>query len=70
MKNVKVSYVAADFRPAFVFDDVKGIAMTTVTIPAAIEMPIILFNNTTGIDTKNLVLPVAETKAILNTNYK
>ena len=30
MKNVKVSYVAADFRPAFVFDDVKGIAMTTL----------------------------------------
>ncbi len=70
MKNVKVSYVEADFRPAFVFDDVKGIELMDVTIPAAIEMPVILFNNTTGIATKNLKLPVAEIKAILNTNYR
>lgn len=31
-----------DFCPAFVFDDVTEIEMTGVTIPAAIEMPVIL----------------------------
>jgi hypothetical protein len=70
LKNVQISYVEDDFRPAFVFDDVKGIDMTDVTIPAAIEMPVILFNNTTAITKKNLKIPVSEEKGIMKTSYK
>jgi len=70
MKNVTMKYIENDFRPAFVFDDVKGIDMTDVTIPAATEMPVILFNNTTGIETKNLKIPVSEEKGIMKSNYR
>jgi hypothetical protein len=70
MKNVRVSYVEDDFRPAFVFDDVKGIEMSDVTIPKAKELPVILFNNTTGILTKNLKMAVSEEKGILKSDFK
>jgi hypothetical protein len=70
MRNVRVSYVEDDFRPAFVFDDVKGIELSDVTIPKAKELPVILFNNTTGIITKNLKMAVSEEKGILKSDYK
>ncbi|MEP6746881.1 MAG: glycosyl hydrolase family 28 protein [Bacteroidota bacterium] len=68
--NVKLSYVEDDFRPAMVLDDVKGIDLDGVHIASAKEMPVIQFNNTTGITTKNLVMPVSDDKGILKTNYK
>jgi hypothetical protein len=70
MRNIRVSYVEDDFRPAFVFDDVKGIEMSDVTIPKAKELPVVLFNNTTGIVTKNLKMAVSDEKGILKSNFK
>jgi hypothetical protein len=70
MKNVTVKYVQDDFRPAFVFDDVKGVDMDGVDIPTAKDMPIILFNNSSGIEMKNLKMPVTEAKGILKTDFK
>jgi hypothetical protein len=70
IKNFKVSYKEDDFRPAFVFDDVKGIDLTDVKIASAKDMPVILLNNATGITTKNLVMPVPESQGILKTNNK
>ncbi len=70
MKNVKVSYMEDDFRPAFVFDDVKGIEMSDIFIPKAKECPVILFNNTSEIITNNLNMPVSEEKGIQKSNFK
>jgi len=70
MKNVRVSYIEDDFRPAFVFDDVKGIEMTDVTIPKAKELPVVLFNNTTNIITKKLNMLVSEAAGIQKSNFK
>ena len=70
MKNVKVFYLEDDFRPALVFDDVKGVALENFTVPKAIELPVALFNNTTGIALKNLKFPVSEEKGVMITNYK
>lgn len=70
MKNVKVNYLKDDFRPALIFDDVKGIALTDVDIATAKEMPVVLFNNTTDIALENLKMPVSEEKGIQKTNYK
>jgi hypothetical protein len=70
IKNFKVSYKEDDFRPAFVFDDVKAIDLTDVHIASAKDMPVILLNNATGITTKNLVMPVPEEKGIMKTNNK
>lgn len=65
MINIKINYREADFRPALVMDDVKNIDMEGISIPAAIEMPVILLNNTSGVSFKNLKLPVSEEKGIL-----
>ena len=70
MKNVILRYVEADFRPALVFDDVKNISLTKMQIPTAIEMPVVLLNNATGVTMKELQLSVSEEKGVLNTNYK
>ena len=64
MINVTLSYLKEDFRPAFVVDDVKGIQLTGLSIPTAKEMPILYFNNSSGIVTKNLKMPVSEEKGV------
>ena len=64
MINVTLSYLKEDFRPAFVVDDVKGIQLTGLSIPTAKEMPILYFNNSSGIVTKNLKMPVSVEKGI------
>ena len=69
MKNVKVSYVEDDFRPAFVFDDVKGIELADVTVPQIKKLPVVLFNSTSDISTKNLNIPVSEEKGIQKSNF-
>nr|WP_315251119.1 glycosyl hydrolase family 28 protein [uncultured Flavobacterium sp.] len=45
MKNIKLTLVDADFRPAFVFDDVKGIQMEEITVPKKQKGQIILKNS-------------------------
>jgi hypothetical protein len=70
MKNVRVKYLKDDFRPAFVFDDVKRIRLEDVAIQTAKEMPVVLFNNTTDISQRCLKLPVDEAIGIQKTNYK
>lgn len=70
MKNVKVNYLKDDFRPALVFDDVKGLELADIDIPTAKEMPVVLFNNTTDITLENLKMPVSEDKGVQKTNYK
>lgn len=70
IKNFNVSYKEDDFRPAFVFDDVKNIDLLDVQIPTAKEMPIIFMNNSTGVTMKNLKIPVSEKEAVMKTNNK
>ena len=70
MKNVKLSFVDDDFRPAMVLDDVSNIDLTGVQIPTATEMPMILLNNTSDVTIKNLSIPVSKEKAIIKSNYK
>jgi hypothetical protein len=64
MKNVTVSYLKEDFRPAFVVDDTKGIELTDLSIPTAKEMPVLYFNNVAGITLNNLKIPVSNEKGI------
>jgi len=65
MKNVKISYKEDDFRPAMVFDDVKGINLNKVDIPAAKEMPVILLNNVSGEKFEALNMPVGQKQGIM-----
>lgn len=70
LKNFKVSYLEDDFRPAFVFDDVKKIELVGVSIPTVKELPVIQLNNSEAVSFKGLNIPVKEEKAIIRTNYK
>lgn len=58
MKNIKLTLDNPDFRPAFVFDDVKGIQMEEITVPKKQKGQIILKNSKEiGLDTdSNLML--------------
>ena len=70
IKNFTISYKEDDYRPAMVFDDVKGVDLRDIKIPTAKEMPMIFLNNTTGIHMTGLKIPVSEEKAIQKTNNK
>ncbi len=64
MKNVTLRYKEFDFRPALIFDDVKNIDLEDVDIKTGEELPIILFNNSEEILTKNLKLPIESNEAV------
>jgi polygalacturonase len=68
MKNVKISYKINDFRPAMVFDDVKGIKLESVEIPTAKDMPVVLLNNVSGEKLDGLKIPVDQATGILKMN--
>jgi hypothetical protein len=65
MKNIKIFYQKDDFRPALVFDDVKGIELDGIDIPTAKEMPVVYFNNTSEISIKDFKMPVSEAIGIV-----
>jgi hypothetical protein len=50
LNNVTLRYREADFRPAVVMDDVKRSTVKGLHIPTAAETPVILLNNTIGVD--------------------
>ncbi len=64
MENVKISYKEEDFRPAMVFDDVKGIGLKSVEIPTAKELPVIYLNNVSGEKFDKLKMPVDQKQGI------
>lgn len=70
MQNVTVRFKEDDFRPAFVFDDVKRINLTDVKIPTVKELPVIQLNNAESVVFKNLLTPIPEKQAVIKTNYR
>lgn len=64
MKNIHIRYKEDDFRPACIFDDVKGLTLNNIRIPTAKELPVIIFNSTTQVSTEKIQLPVDNIKGI------
>jgi polygalacturonase len=64
-KNVEVSYKEDDFRPAMVFDDVKGLNLNRVEIPTAKEQPVLVMRQVTKPVLEQVKLPVDPKKGIL-----
>ena len=64
MKNIKIKYLENDFRPAFVFDDVKRVGLKNVEIPTVSEMPVLLLNKVSGETFEDLKMPVNPAKGI------
>lgn len=63
-KNVTVSFNEADFRPAYVFDDVAGLQLKNVDVKSATEMPVMVLKNTIKPVIEELKLPLQDKKAI------
>ena len=42
-KNIKLNLANEDFRPAFIFDDVKDLKMEQIKLPDSVKGQIILF---------------------------
>ena len=58
MKNIKVSIAETDYRPAFVFDDVKNLNIDSVTATGFVKSKYLVLHNTENvmIDNKQAVL--------------
>jgi polygalacturonase len=65
IKNVRISTKAADFRPAMVFNDVTGLKINELAIPAPASPPQIVFKNVNHPITENMKLPGNNDTAIL-----
>jgi hypothetical protein len=70
VKNMTLSYIQDDFRPAIVMDDVQTSNISDLIIPTAKEMPMIQLNNTKDVELKKLKIPVSEEKAVIKTNHQ
>jgi Glycosyl hydrolases family 28 len=64
MKNVTIRYKKDDFRTACIFDDVQGLQLDQLKIPANRSLPVIILNKVTKHSFNKLVLPAPENKAI------
>ena len=64
MKNIQLRYKKEDFRTAMIFDDVKGLHLSDVTIPTAKEVPVILLNKVIKPSLLNIKLSVELSKGI------
>ena len=64
LKNINISYKEDDYRPACIFDDVKGLQLRSVNIPTAKELPVIIFNNVSNLSMDDVQLPVDNEKGI------
>jgi len=57
LSNVRVSYKEEDYRPAFVFDDVKQLQLDNVNVMNGKAAPAVVLSNVKGFDARNVQLP-------------
>ncbi len=69
LNNVTLRYRETDFRPAVVMDDVKNSSVKGLQVPTAAETPVILLNNTIGVDLVAPKTPFTSSAAILRTQF-
>jgi hypothetical protein len=62
IKNIKFTLDDADFRPAFVFDDVKDLKMEEIRLPAEKQYQLVLKNVPSAILDDKIIKQKAEIK--------
>jgi polygalacturonase len=65
LKNVKLSYLKDDFRPAIVTDDVNGLKINILSVPSMMAPPLIVLHNTQVTSFEKIQIPVSADKGIL-----
>jgi len=57
IKNMVLTCKGADYRPAFIADDVNGLSLSGLSIPQVKIEPVILLNKVTGFTSENVKIP-------------
>ena len=57
IKNMVLTCKGADYRPAFIADDVKGLSLTRMSIPQVKVQPVLLFNKVGDLKLKDIKIP-------------
>lgn len=57
IKNMVLTCKGADYRPAFIADDVKGLSLNALSIPQVKMKPVILLNKVSGLILKHIMIP-------------
>ena len=64
LNNFKISVTKPDFRPAFVFDDVTGLALDSLAVPITASLPAIVYKGVGQLTTNNVALPAGNNTTI------
>jgi polygalacturonase len=65
LKNIKLQYKKADFRPAMVFDDVQKLSLQNIDIPSGQNPPAIVFKDTPSPSMGTMKLPFDKKQAVV-----
>ena len=57
IKNMVLTCKGADYRPAFIADDVTGLSLNELSIPQVKKQPVILLNKVRGLTLKHTRIP-------------
>lgn len=60
LTDFKITLQKEDFRPALVFDDVKGLKLKNIIIPTSAVLPAVVYKGVIRLATENLALPAGE----------
>lgn len=64
LKNIKLAYKKADFRPAAVFDDVQQLQVQSLLVPSAQTAPVIVLKDVPSPALSAMKLPFDNSKAV------
>jgi hypothetical protein len=64
MKNIKLYIKEDDYRASMIFDDVKNLKLSDVSIPRSKELPVIILNKVSAHSLEKIVLPVSNDNGI------
>ena len=65
LKNVKLQYKKADFRPAMVIDDVKQLQVQGLQVPTTQPAPVIVLKDVPAPVMTAMKLPFDKSKAVM-----
>lgn len=57
IKNMVLTCNGADYRPAFIADDVKGLSLNNISIPQVKTQPVVILNKVSGQELNDLKIP-------------
>lgn len=57
IRNMVLTCKGADYRPAFIADDIKGLSLNRLNVPQVKKKPVILLNKVSGLAVRHITIP-------------